>query len=70
MKTYIPVYQKRVDYDTNEVILDSNGNFIMDHVRDVIVNLPEPSLSAEDIAIIEAELFSLEQASKDTLGPQ
>lgn len=41
MPTYIPVFQRKVDYDTGEELFDESGAPLMEHVRDIIV--PDPT---------------------------
>lgn len=40
MPTYVPVFQRKIDYDTGEELFDESGAPLMEHVRDIIV--PEP----------------------------
>lgn len=42
MRTIIPIYRKKVDIETGLPILDENGQEISEHVRDIIVEEPDP----------------------------
>jgi hypothetical protein len=61
MPTYIPVYQKKINVDTNEAVLDANGCVIMEHVRDLIV--PDPptpivlDLTPEELESLNSEIL-------------
>jgi hypothetical protein len=37
MKTYIPVYQRKIDYETGEELFDANGVPVMEVTRVLIV---------------------------------
>lgn len=53
MPIHIPVFQRKIDYDTGQELSDENGVPIMEHVRDIIV--PDPPIyepTPEELAII------------------
>jgi hypothetical protein len=61
MATYIPVYQKKIDYATGEVVFDDYGAPIMEYVRDIIVpDTPATvylDLTPEELQLLENELL-------------
>lgn len=63
MQTYYPIYQKKIDYETGEAILDANGCFIMEHVSDLIVQIPDSPVYRDPTPeeLEEIRLLALEQ---------
>lgn len=67
MTTYYPVYQKKIDYETGEAILDTNGCFIMEHVSDLIVRIPDAPVYRDPTPeeLEEMRLLNLQQENLD-----
>ena len=67
MPIYIPVYERRLDPITGKPMYDVDGLQIMDQIDTIVV--PDPpvyEMTAEDIAMMQADQAQQSQPSQDS----